>query len=181
MKKDIRKEIWSHLMSIAFIIVFLVVGTIYVYYPTKSNLVSSFTFLKNKQSVYIEDISSGIKLAQAYPISDEEGLQATTYEFKIVNNTDHDVKFELIFKNQLDKVRERGLDALDCKYLRYSIKENNNQTEVNELPSSQIIYESSIPANSEITYNFGLWLGENNFDDAAMGKTFIGQMEVQEI
>lgn len=181
MKKDIRKEIISHLMSIAFIIVFLIVGTVYVYYPTKSNLLSSVTFLQKQENFYIQDVSSGIKLAEAFPISDSEGLQSTPYQFKIVNNTNHEIKFQLLFRNQLDKVNERGLEALDAKYLRYSLQQFDKETIVNELDESEIIYTGTIASNSELTYNFSLWLGEDNFDEDAMGKTFIGQMEIKEI
>ena len=63
MKK--KKEIRSRITSIIFMLLLLVVSTLYVYYPNKQNLVSSLTFLHQNESLYIEELSEGIKLAEA--------------------------------------------------------------------------------------------------------------------
>lgn len=179
-EKIINKEIKSHIMSIAFIIAFLLIGTIYIYYPNKENLLSSLIFLQNREKLYIEELSEGIKLAEAYPISDEEGLTNDSYQFKIRNESNEDIHYQIIFKNQLEKIIENNLSPLASKYLRYSVQEENGNLKIETLSEDEIIYDAIISANSEITFDFRVWLGEN-FDDDAMGKTFIGRMEVVEI
>jgi len=179
MKEKINRQIKSRIMSIVFILVILVVGTIYVYYPNQQQLLSSFAFLQNQQGLHLEELSSGIKLAEAYPITDEVGNQSDPYKFKIVNNSNKEVKYQIIFKNQLDKIEARGFEALPAKYLRYSLQTEDSQL-TETLPDDEIIYETVINANSEVVFNFRLWLG-TNLDADGMGKTFIGQMEIKEI
>lgn len=180
MDKIINKNIISCIGSIIFVIIFLVVSTIFIYYPNKQALLSSYTFLKNQEKFYLEELSDGIKLADAFPISDEEGISTDSYRFKIVNNSDEDIHYQLLFKNQIDKIKERNLVPLSAKYLRYSIQKTSSDIKIDSLPESEIIYDATIPANSEAVFYFRIWLGEN-FDEEAMGKTFVGQMEVVEI
>lgn len=179
MKERINRQIKSRIMSIIFILVILVVGTIYVYYPNQQELLSSFAFLQNQQGLYLEELSSGIKLAEAYPIVDEVGNQSEPYQFKIINNSNKEVKCQIIFKNQLDKIEERNLEPLPAKYLRYSLQSEDNEI-IETLTEDEIIYETTIAANTETEFNFRLWLG-TNLDAEGMGKTFIGQMEIKEI
>lgn len=178
--KLINKNIISHIGSIIFVIIFLLISTIFVYYPNKQALLSSYTFLKNQENFYLEELSDGIKLAEAFPISDEEGINTDLYQFKIVNNSDKEIHYQLLFKNQLDKIEARNLMPLSAKYLRYSIQKKSSDIKIDTLPESEIIYDDIIPANSEVVFDFRIWIGEN-FDIEAMGKTFIGQMEVVEI
>ena len=177
MKK--KKEIRSRITSIIFMLVLLVVSTLYVYYPNKQNLVSSLTFLHQNESLYIEELSEGIKLAEAYPITDQEGIESIPYQFKLVNTTNKAITYQLSFKNQIDTIKSNNATPLDHKYLRYSITDNDNSI-INTLPDNEIIYQATIPANSEIMLEFRTWLGDN-FDSDAMGKTYIGKMEVNQV
>ena len=179
-EREINKEIRSRITSIAFILMFLIISTLYAYYPNKQNLTSAFTFLQNREAFYLKELSDGIKMAEAFPISDEVGLASDSYQFKIINDTDNDIHYQLVFKNQLDKITARNLLPLDAKYLRYSIQHNGSELKVDTLTDSEIIYDAVIEADSELTFDFRIWLGEN-FDNDAMGKTFIGQMEVIEV
>ena len=178
--REINKEIRSRIASIVFILIFLIVSTLYAYYPTKANLTSAFAFLENRESFYMKELSDGIKIAEAFPISDELGLASDSYQFKIINDTDKDIHYQLVFKNQLDKITARNLLPLDSKYLRYSIQNNKSDLKIETLTDSEIVYDAVIEADSELTFDFRIWLGEN-FDNDAMGKTYIGQMEVVEV
>ena len=178
--KRINKEIISRITSIIFMLIFLIVSTLYVYYPNKQNLTSAFTFLQNREAFYLEELSDGIKLAEAYPITDSEGITSDSYSFKIVNDTDKDIHYQLVFRNQLEKIEAKNLLPLDSKYLRYSIQNNESNLKIETLTDTEVIYDAVIKADSELTFDFRIWLGEN-FDSDAMGKTFIGRMEVIEV
>lgn len=179
--KNKKKEIKSRIISIIFMTVLLVVSTMYVYYPNKTNLVSALTFLRQNTNndIYIEELSSGINLAEAYPITDEEGLETSPYQFKLVNTTNHDITYQLLFHNQLDEITNRDLEPLAAKYLRYSIAGNDDLV-VDTIPDSEIIYTGTIQANSEITLEFRFWLGDS-FDNDAIEKTYLGRIQVDEI
>lgn len=180
MKKRIKrqKQIRSCIMSITFTLLFLILATMYIYYPNKQNLVSSFSFLKSNQGVYIEEISEGINLAHAYPVSDQDGLNTNGFRFIIKNTSSTSKKFKISFINQFDKLKDRGLVALDTKYLRYNIEDDSKVIfKTAQLEDDFTIYEGTIDGNSEYTFEFKVWLGEN-FDEDALGKTFIGQMQV---
>ena len=180
-KKDINKKIFSHLMSIACIILFLVAATVYIYYPNKEQLLSSFAFLQTQEGFYIKEISSNSNLTAPYPVSDEEGMNNEAYQFKVVNNTNEEKHYQLIYKNQVDIIKKRELLPLETKYLRYSInEENNKEMEPTTLSEDEVVYEAVIAPNSESTFNFRIWLGEN-CDEGTLGKTYIGQMELKEI
>lgn len=183
MKRSLKrkKELRSCIMSITFTLLFLVLATLYIYYPNKQEILSSFSFLKNNQGVYIEEISDGINLAHAYPISDQEGINTKGYRFIIKNTSGSSKKFKLSFINQFDKIKDRGLVALDTKYLRYNIEDDSKEIfKTSQLEDDFLIYEGSIDGNSEYTFEFKVWLGDN-FDEDALGKTFIGQMQVDTI
>lgn len=180
MKKQIKrkKQIRSYIISITFVFMFLVLATLYVYYPSKLNLLSSVSFLQKNEPVSIEEISEGINLAHAYPVSDQEGINTNGFIFKIKNNSNTAKSFTISFKNQFDKIKDRGLKPLEAKYLRYNIEDTTKEIfKTAQLEENFIIYEGTIPANTEYTFEFKVWLGEN-FDENALNKTFIGQMEV---
>lgn len=174
------KEKRGHIISIICVSLFLIIMTVFVYLPKQEMLLSSLAFLQNQQRFYIEDLSSGILLNDATPVSDERGLEFTPYRFKVVNNSDSTLEYNIIFKNNEEKAKAKGLEVLPNKYLRYSLKEGyNNALEPKTLGEDGILYNASIPANSAVIYEFRMWL-DWNADNGAMNKIFIGKIEIEE-
>ncbi len=176
MKNNMKKEIKSRLLSIAFVFIFLVVGTIFVYYPNKNELLSSFAFLQTNEKFYMEDVTSGIRLAEAFPVIDEEGMENEPYIFKIVNDTNKAINYQLTFTNNIEKIKSQEAEPLANKYLRYSL----DLEKANSLSDSGLIKTGTIPANTEITLDFRIWLAED-CDEGAMGKAFIGTIELKKV
>lgn len=174
------KEKRGHIISIICVSLFLIIMTVFVYLPKQEMLLSSLAFLQNQQRFYIEDLSSGILLNDATPVSDERGLEFTPYRFKVVNNSDSTLEYNIIFKNNEEKAKAKGLEVLPNKYLRYSLKEGYNKAlEPKTLGEDGILYTASIPANSAVIYEFRMWL-DWNADNGAMNKIFIGKIEIEE-
>ncbi|MDD6223596.1 MAG: hypothetical protein PUB18_01170 [bacterium] len=174
-----RAKITGHLISILFIVFILVIGTVYVYIPNKEELLSSFSFLKRGNDLSIQDLSSGIHLAEAFPITDEEGLTTDAYQFKVINRSNHNLSYQIFFRNQKDKIKAHGLEVLSARYLRYAISEEGKESIVQNLLEDELVYEGVILANSERVFDFRIWLDEDCGDDA-MGKSYIGKMEIVE-
>lgn len=179
--KNKNKEIRKLIYSILGISLFLIVMTTFVYLPKQETLLSSLAFLQNQNRFYMEDISSGILLKDATPVSDEVGLSYEPYRFKVINNSTSDITYRIIFENNQEKIEAQGKEVLPNKYLRYSLKVGNNTViEPTTLSEDGILYTTTIPSNSEIVFEFRMWL-DYNADNGAMNKTFIGKIELEEI
>lgn len=176
-----NKEIRKTIISIISVSLFLLVTTTFVYLPKQETLLSSLAFLQNQKRFYMQDLSSGILLKDAVPVSDSKGLKNYPYTFKVVNNSNSKITYHIIFKNNKEKVSNTGREVLPNKYLRYTIKENNNNyIEPLNLTDNGIIYETTIDANSSSTFEFKMWLDYNS-DNEAMDKAFVGKIEIEEI
>ena len=46
----------------------------------------------------MQDLSSGILLKDAYPTSDSTGLKNDAYKFKIVNNSNSKITYQIVFQ-----------------------------------------------------------------------------------
>ena len=177
MNKEIRKSIFS----IIFVSIFLIVMTTFVYLPNQKNLVSAFAFLNQEQRFYMEDISEGILLKSAQPVKDSEGLKNDPYVFQVVNNSNKNITYNIVFKNNKDKAKEQGKEVLPSHYLRYSVSDSKDTNlEAKTLSEDGILLTTTIPPKSKQVFNFRMWLDYNS-DNGAMGKIFIGTMAVEEV
>ena len=122
-----------------------------------------------------------ILLKDATPLSDETGIQYEPYKFKVVNNSNSDITYYIVFNNNEEKIASKGKEVLPNKYLRYSLKEENKvELEPTTLPEDGIIYTATIPSNSEMVFEFRMWL-DYDADNGAMNKIFIGKIGVEEV
>lgn len=177
MNKDIKKR----LLEIAFVSIFLIVVTSFVYLPNHKNLLSALAFLDGQQSFYMEDISSGILLKSAVPTKDSDGLKNDPYTFRVVNNSNKNITYEIVFKSNSEKAKERGKEVLPNHYLKYSVSNSDDTNlEAKTLPDDGILLTTTIPPHTNQVFNFRMWL-DFDADDGAMDKIFIGTLEVNEI
>lgn len=178
MKKNQRQHL---ILSIITTTLFLVFSTCFIYFPKQDNLFASLAFLQEEQKFYMEELSDGILLNDAYPVTDAQGMGYEPYRFRIVNNSNYDISYQIKFNNNEKKIKSLGKEVLPNKYLRYIIKEENEEyTLANTLGDDSIIYSSIIPANSKKVFEFKMWLDYNS-DSNAMNKTFIGKIEITEV
>ena len=80
-----KKSLIILIVSISSFLI-LIAGVTYAYLKTTaiqsdSNVISTLNCLE----VTMEDVSTPITVSEAYPITDEEGLQTTPYRFKLKN------------------------------------------------------------------------------------------------
>lgn len=176
-----KKEVRKHILSIIFVSTFLIFMTTFVYLPKRENLLSSFAFLQAGRNFYVEELSSGILLHDATPTTDKKGLQNDPYTFKIINNSNKDVTYQIKFNNNEEKIKAQGKQVLPNRYLRYNLEQENTEiVKASTLTEDGIIYVATIKANTETTFNFRMWLDYYS-DNGAMNKTFIGKIEIEKI
>ena len=170
-----NKEFRKHIISIVIVSIFLVVSTTCIYMPKRESLLSSVAFLNNVKNFHMEDLSGGVMLKNASPIKDSEGMKQDPYKFKVVNNTNRNITYNIIFKNTVDDESIK----LDNKYLRYTLSTSEEEQTPNTLPEDSILVTVTIPPHSEQVYEFRVWL-DYDCDNDAFGKAFKGAIEILE-
>lgn len=176
-----NKEIRNRLFSIIAVSTFLIIMTTFVYLPRQTNLLSALAFLNQEQSFYMEDLSEGLLLKSAVPTKDSEGLKIDPYTFQVVNNSNKNITYNIVFKNNEEKAKERGKEVLPSHYLKYAVSlDNNSNLEVKTLSDDGILLTTTITPHSKQVFNFRMWL-DYNADEGAMNKIFIGSLAVEEI
>lgn len=173
-----KKEIRNRLLSITFVSIFLIVMTAFVYMPNQENMLSALAFLQTEKNFYMEDVTSGLLLKNASPIKDEYGLKNDPYRFKVVNNSNQDITYQIIFKSNEEKAKEKGLEVLPNHYLRYSLVNIEDTTlSASTLSDDGLLETVTIKAKTTQVYDFRMWLDINS-DEGAMGKIFVGAIEI---
>ena len=176
-----NKEIRNRLFSIIAVSTFLIIMTTFVYLPRQTNLLSALAFLNQEQSFYMVDLSEGLLLKSAVPTKDSEGLEIDPYTFQVVNNSNKNITYNIVFKNNAEKAKERGKEVLPSHYLKYVVSDNNDKNlEVKTLSDDGILLTTTITPHSKQVFNFRMWL-DYNADEGAMNKIFIGTLEVSEV
>lgn len=175
-----KQEIRSRIIKIISITVFLILMTTLVYLPNHKNLVASLAFLNSEKEFYMEELSDAINMENSYPVYDEVGLNTTPYTFRVVNNSNKDIKFNIVFNTNEEEAKEvYHMEVLPNKYLRYSLT-NNDIEKANTLPDNNILYTGTIKANSSETFNFKMWLNINS-DSNAVNKILIGSIDINRL
>lgn len=175
------KSIRKYILSIICVSLFLVIATTFVYIPKQENLLSSLAFLQNQQTFYMKDLSSGILLQDASPMKDSKALENDPYRFEVVNHSNSDITYQIVFRNNEEKAKSQGKEVLPNHYLRYSLISNDNYlVEPSTLSDDGILYTTTIKAHSSEIFDFRMWL-DWEADNGAMNKIFIGKIEIKEI
>lgn len=181
MTNDIRKELASRITSIIMFTGFLIVSTMIWFNATGKLLNSSYATVLDSKYLKVVELTEGIKLTNAFPVVDLEGMKTKPYIFKIVNNKNESIKYSISFLNDMKEVTKDKCSVLANNYLRYTIKkDNDNYIEARNLTLDGIIYIDTIPANSEQTYSFIFWLDQNTGNEA-QNKHFHGKVYINEL
>lgn len=173
-----KRENIKSILSIISVSFFLIFMTCSVYLPKRLILLSSFAFLQNQKDFYIEDLSKGILLKDIIPVTDDIGLQYDPYQFRVVNNSDSKVVYQIVFSKNVTKTEINEKNILSNKYLKFSLNSLSNKlVEPTILPDDGIIYKASIDAHSQEIFEFRMWL-DWDADNGAMNKIFAGKVEI---
>ena len=141
-------------------------------------------------SVEFEELSSSVELHNTYPVSDQKGLSATPYTFKITNTCTNDAAYNVTLNTLTTNTMQKNW----LKYAIYKSTESKPSTgtnlgtinnfntateelQITNLDESIIIASGNLKQNESETYNFYLWMDEATGNEA-MNTKFEGSINV---
>ena len=143
---------------------------------TKDNLLKS----GNLELVLDDTMEGGISVSDAYPMSDQDGLETSAYNFTLENNG----KIPASYTIYLDDIAiDEGKSRMADKFVKYSLTKNGGEattallTTTGENPN-RILDLGEIEAGVKNTYTLRLWI-DKDADNTAMGTVFAGQLRVE--
>lgn len=161
-----KKEIIFRITRITITILFLIISTIFK--QDISNVyASNINFLNDYKKIKIKELSKGINLQNAYPLSDNIGMLNDGYKFKIEGQKDQ--RFTIYLNNEYKNIEER----IPNKSIRYIIlKDNEILINPTTLNSEGILFTDTI---DQSTYELKMWISEDATNDV-FGKYFLGKI-----
>ena len=140
---------------------------------------------KNDNPIYqigggIVESNYEINLDNQVPISDEEGLQSQTFEFKLKNSGNIPTKYTIY----LDDVElDDGESRIEDQYIRYSLTKNGSSDYAEDLTNiganpNRILDKGLINKDITNTYTLKVWIKESAGSDA-MNKVFNTTLRVE--
>lgn len=164
MDNNVKKEIHSRLLSIATTLLFLIVTTWFWFGPRiklteAQSVMSGQTVISNLEFV---DLSAGIKLENAYPVTDQKGSSIEPYRFQVINHDNKEATFTISFVNDLLAIEQDKCKPLDNNYIRYTIKKNDEEsTEPRNLALDGSMYQEILKPGEKATYSLKFWIDQN--------------------
>ena len=157
-----NKEIIKYLSQLVLTLIILITST----YIWLENQDKKINFITNQtQTMYIEELSNPITLANTYPTKDQEGLKEKGYTFKVKNNQQNK---EVTFYLQNNLTNETN--QLNYKYIRYQVTKNNHIIiKPTNIKETGILFKDTNTENS--TYEIKMWIDYNS-DNGVYGKKF---------
>ena len=137
-------------------------------------------------SISYSNDSANISLADAWPMTDEEGLASTPYTFTITNDCDIAVNYQVSLESLLkDNYTEDSY--IDGDYIKVSLDGDyildtynvfpSITSDDNQIKDTKKIATGKLYAYGSKTYDLRLWLDEET-PDTQMGKKFHSRIKV---
>ena len=155
-KNNRFKREYAKIILFAFFLLSIVGGVSYALftntlYGKKTVEVTSGTFKIDFKDGNI------INLNNVSPVSDTAGLQTTPYTFIVSNTGSLDAKYNISLEE-----KDNGVDALDRKYIKYSLKEGDGEWSSPALLSNGLTLTANklLSSGKEETFQLKIWLDE---------------------
>lgn len=163
---DFVKTKRQYIMALAIMFVFVSLSDTTYSLFFKADSTSKFNYNTGILDLqFVED--EQIRLQNAFPIIDSEGLKNTPYKLTIKNTGSLPYLFDL---KMLSTTEE---NIIDSKYIKFQVnndKSNTLYSTSNIIASNVVLYP-----NEEKTFNIKVWL-DINTPNAELGKTFIAKL-----
>ena len=134
---------------------------------------------KNNNPIYITDQNSTssyeINLDNQVPVSDEEGLESTAFEFKLKNTGNLKASYTIYLDDVALEERETRIDD---EYIRYSLTKNGSEDSAQALTSRELDKGTIDTDNTTYTYTLKIWVAEDATNEA-MDKVFNATLRVK--
>ncbi len=160
-----QRNVIYHIVRMIIVTIFLIGSTIMWYYKYQED-----ETLKNivfNQDITFVEKSDGIKLTNAYPLSDDEIDELKGYQFELKKKKKGNIAVTIgLVKNAIPNEAQR----LDNTFLKYQVIKNGDLIVVPTIvPEDGVLFTDVLEEDS--TYEIKLWLSSSATNDA-MGKYF---------
>lgn len=190
-KKLDKSELINKYIVLGLILIVLIVlllgGTYSWLYITKTDETENIIKAGKISMVLDENLSDGINIKSAYPMTDNEGKnQSTLYKFKIHNDGDTDNNYEIyLVDNEIANPRERMNDNA----IKYRLQKENSfdkidyisnldSVELNGDSNLRKLDAGTIEIGGEETYILQVWI-DYNAGNEIEGKTFSKKLRIE--
>lgn len=168
-----NKEILFHFKRIIITLLFLFVSTFL--WADKSIVATNALAYRDmlEKSNNLMELSDGIKLEEAFPVSDEIGMKNDSYKFMIINDKNIKQNYKVYFVSTLPDNYEK----LDNKFIRYQIiKDGNIFIDSKTIPADGFLFEDEVLDKN--IYELKLWIS-NDATNEAMDKYFSAKISIK--
>lgn len=171
------------IILVVLIIIFFVGNSFgFFRYLKKGDIVNVITIGGIDVEVIDQD-SDALNLENAYPISDDDGLKLTPFEFKMTNSSNQALIYSLVVELDTDKLNECKLEdgtsckELSTKYIKYAFKKNDGtySTPDNLATNGNVITKDIIESKASDTYSLIVWIDEDAGNEI-MNTYFFGKL-----
>ena len=170
-----------------------VIGITFAYFSTGGVQDTANTFNSGCLNISLTNESTSINLTDAYPITDAEGLETTSYDFTVKNNcnsaTNYQINLESLQIN-LESLNEQ-VNSLNADYIKVSLSSDTVDNVISILSSntsvtptidnayeSYNLYTDSLEANEEKTYHLKIWVDYDATVEQAANKVYSSKINV---
>ncbi len=166
MEKSVKKEIIMRIISIITTSLFLVFATWIWFSPTRksfsqNNAAMAMNNMKTNQLEFV-DLTEGIHLENAYPVSDEVGSSISPYEFQITNHSNTVKTFTIAFVDDYLTIANEKCKSLDNNYLRYILSKNNDiTTPIRNISLDGDLYVDTLQPQGKAIYSIKFWIDQD--------------------
>ena len=160
-----QRNVIYHIVRMIIVTIFLIGSTIMWYYKYQED--ETLKYIVFNQDITFVEKSDGIKLTNAYPLSDDEIDELKGYQFELKKKKKGNIAVTIgLVKNAIPNETQR----LDNTFLKYQVIKNGDLIVVPTIvPEDGVLFTDVLEEDS--TYEIKLWLSSSATNDA-MGKYF---------
>ena len=164
----------------------IIVGVSLAFFSVGGSQETANTFTSGCLSISLTDESDSINLTNAYPVTDVEGLEGTSYDFTITNNCDSSTNYQINLES-LNQVA----NSLNADYIKVALSSDTVDNIISTLsdntsatPTIDNAYESynlytgSLGASESKTYHLKIWVDYDATVEQAANKVYSSKINV---
>lgn len=181
MSKIIANKKYKTLILLVAVLVILVIGSTYAWLQInvksdkRQNLHAGTLSLKLS-----DETTNGISLTNAYPMTEQEGLNTTVYTFTLVNDGTIDSNYEIYLD---DLELSEAQTQMDTNIIKYRFQKGEEQSTTGVLSSlgespNRILDSGIIEKKESINYQLQVWM-DYEADNSQQGTTFKSQLRIE--
>lgn len=167
-----------------FFFLFCIIGLSYAYWQLTIKQTGTNKLATSCFDISFKEESEAINLAKAYPITDEEGMQTTPYEFTITNTCDTFISYDVILgvlANE-DPTTDMNASYIAAVIDRGAVQTLNTyeSTTVDGYKEAYILQTGSLSPTDEVSYSLRLWMDEDvTATEDSINKNFLSKVVVR--